>query len=75
MNKKMPVIFIGHGSPMNAILDNSYTEAICKSIENIPKPEAILVISAHWETDGTYITADDLNRFTIFMGFNRNYTI
>ncbi|MBU3128772.1 4,5-DOPA dioxygenase extradiol [Clostridium tagluense] len=59
MNKKMPVLFIGHGSPMNAILNNSYTEAICKSIENIPKPEAILVISAHWETDGTCITASD----------------
>ncbi len=59
MNKKMPVLFIGHGSPMNAILDNAYTEAISKSIENIPKPEAILVISAHWETEGTYITASD----------------
>lgn len=59
MNKKMPVLFIGHGSPMNAILNNSYTEAICKSIETIPKPEAILVISAHWETKGTYITAAD----------------
>lgn len=59
MNKKMPVLFIGHGSPMNAILDNAYTKAICKSIENIPKPEAILVISAHWETNGTYITASD----------------
>jgi len=59
MNKKMPVLFIGHGSPMNAILDNSYTQAICKSIDNIPKPEAILVISAHWETNGTYITSND----------------
>jgi len=59
MNKKMPVLFIGHGSPMNAILDNSYTEAIRKSTENIPKPDAILVISAHWETDGTFITAAD----------------
>jgi 4,5-DOPA dioxygenase extradiol len=59
MNKKMPVLFIGHGSPMNAILNNSYTKAICKSVENIPKPEAILVISAHWETNGTYISASD----------------
>lgn len=55
----MPVLFIGHGSPMNAILNNSYTEAIRKSVQNIPQPEAILVISAHWETDGTYITATD----------------
>ena len=59
MNIKMPVLFIGHGSPMNAILNNTYTEAICKSIENIPKPDAILVISAHWETNGTYITSND----------------
>ncbi|MBK5241066.1 4,5-DOPA dioxygenase extradiol [Clostridium sp.] len=59
MNKKMPVLFIGHGSPMNAILNNSYTEAICKSVENIPKPQAILVISAHWETEGTLITASN----------------
>ena len=57
MNIKMPVLFIGHGSPMNAILNNSYTKAICKSVENIPKPQAILVISAHWETKGTLITA------------------
>jgi len=59
MNIKMPVLFIGHGSPMNAILNNSYTKAICKSVENIPKPQAILVISAHWETEGTFITAAD----------------
>lgn len=59
MNKKMPVLFIGHGSPMNAILNNSYTEAIAKVAENIPRPEAILVISAHWETNGTFITASD----------------
>jgi len=59
MNKKMPVLFIGHGSPMNAVLNNEYTEAISKSTQNIPKPEAILVISAHWETNGTFITASD----------------
>ena len=55
----MPVLFIGHGSPMNAILNNSYTEAIAKAAENIPRPEAILVISAHFETNGTFITAAD----------------
>ncbi|MBU3113926.1 4,5-DOPA-extradiol-dioxygenase [Clostridium lacusfryxellense] len=59
MNEKMPVLFIGHGSPMNAVLSNEYTEAISKSTENIPRPEAILVISAHWETDGTFITSSD----------------
>lgn len=55
----MPVLFIGHGSPMNAILNNAYTQAISKSTENIPRPEAILVISAHWETEGTFITTSD----------------
>jgi len=59
MNKKMPVLFIGHGSPMNAILNNSYTDAIAKVTENIPRPEAILVISAHFETNGTFITSSD----------------
>ncbi|MBX4264263.1 4,5-DOPA dioxygenase extradiol [Clostridium estertheticum] len=59
MNKKMPVLFIGHGSPMNAVLNNEYTEAISKSTQNIPRPEAILVISAHWETEGTFITSSD----------------
>ena len=52
MSKKMPVLFIGHGSPMNAVLNNEYTEAIGQSTKNIPKPEAILVISAHWEKIG-----------------------
>jgi 4,5-DOPA dioxygenase extradiol len=70
MNKKMPVLFIGHGSPMNAILNNSYTEAICKSVENIPRPKAILVISAHWETEGTFITvADAPEQIYDFYGF------
>ena len=59
MNKKMPVLFIGHGSPMNAVLNNEYTEAIRKCTQNIPKPEAVLVISAHWETEGTFITSSD----------------
>ena len=59
MNKKLPVLFIAHGSPMNAILNSPHTEAISKLTENIPKPEAILVISAHWQTKGTFITASD----------------
>ena len=60
MNKKMPVLFIGHGSPMNAVLDNSFTQALIKSTETIPRPVAILVISAHWETYGTLITSSDI---------------
>ncbi len=52
----MPVLFIGHGSPMNIILNNDYTNSLVKAAKEIPKPRAILVISAHWLTDGTYVT-------------------
>lgn len=70
MKKKMPALFIAHGSPMNALANNSYTEAIRKAAENIPKPEAILVISAHWQTSGTFITASDTpNQIYDFYGF------
>ncbi len=54
---KMPVLFVGHGSPMNAIEDNEFTREWRLIGENIPKPAAILCISAHWETDGTLVTA------------------
>ena len=52
----MPALFIGHGSPLNIILDNDYTKSLVKTAKQIPKPRAILVISAHWLTDGTYVT-------------------
>lgn len=54
---RMPVLFVGHGSPMNAIEDNEFTEGWRSMIALIPKPKAILCISAHWETNGTFITA------------------
>jgi 4,5-DOPA dioxygenase extradiol len=54
---KMPVLFIGHGSPMNAIEENEFTIAWRAVAKTIPKPKAILCISAHWETNGTYVTA------------------
>ncbi len=53
----MPVLFMGHGSPMNAIESNSYTEGWKKLVKDIPTPKAILVISAHWETKGTKVLA------------------
>ncbi|MBK9283121.1 MAG: 4,5-DOPA dioxygenase extradiol [Sphingobacteriaceae bacterium] len=56
-NKKMPVLFIGHGSPMNAIEDNEFVKGWKKISDDIPTPTAILCISAHWETNGTLITA------------------
>lgn len=57
-SKRMPALFIGHGSPMNAIEDNDYTRNWVRIAQRIPKPEAILVISAHWFTDGSRITDD-----------------
>jgi 4,5-DOPA dioxygenase extradiol len=50
---KMPVLFIGHGSPMNAIDRNTFTERLAAL--GLPTPKAILVISAHWVTDGTKV--------------------
>ena len=52
----MPVIFIGHGSPMNAIETNQFTLSLQTLGKNIPQPEAILCISAHWLTEGTWVT-------------------
>lgn len=59
---KMPVLFIGHGSPMNAIEANQFTEGWEKIASEIPRPKAILSISAHWYTDGTRITDSDQPR-------------
>jgi 4,5-DOPA dioxygenase extradiol len=53
---KMPVLFIGHGSPENIILKNSFTRRLAELGRELPRPRIILVISAHWLTDGTYIT-------------------
>lgn len=55
--EKMPVLFIGHGSPMNAIEDNPYTREWKKLGQRLPRPEAILCISAHWLTEGVRVTA------------------
>ena len=55
---KMPVLFIGNGNPMNAIYDNSFTRALSKLGESLQKPNAILVISAHWQTRGTYVSTN-----------------
>jgi 4,5-DOPA dioxygenase extradiol len=53
----MPVLFLGHGSPMNAIEENEFVTGWINIGKTIPKPTAILCISAHWETRGTYVTA------------------
>ncbi len=54
---KMPVLFVGHGSPMNAIEENEFSEGWRRQGETLPKPSMILCVSAHWETDGTFVTA------------------
>jgi len=53
----MPSVFFGHGSPMNTLEHNRYTEAWHRLGESVPKPTAILAISAHWYTRGTAVTA------------------
>jgi 4,5-DOPA dioxygenase extradiol len=58
-DEKMPVLFIGHGSPMNGIEDNEFSQQWMKTAKEMPLPKAVLVISAHWLTTGTYITAMD----------------
>lgn len=55
--EKMPVLFIGHGSPMNAIEDNEFSKRWNQMGKEIPKPKAVVVISAHWLTKGTFVTA------------------
>jgi len=55
-SNRLPVAFIGHGSPMNIIADNDYTRDITDYARHIGKPSTIVVISAHWVTHGTYIT-------------------
>jgi 4,5-DOPA dioxygenase extradiol len=56
---KMPVLFLGHGSPMNAIEENEFVTGFRTIGKDIQKPNAILCISAHWETRGTFVTAMD----------------
>lgn len=53
----MPILFVGHGSPTNALENNEFTEGWHNVVSKIPKPQTILCISAHWETKGTMVTA------------------
>ncbi len=58
----MPILFIGHGSPMNGIENNVFSQQWVKTADGIKPPKAIVVISAHWLTNGTFITAMDKPR-------------
>jgi 4,5-DOPA dioxygenase extradiol len=54
---RMPVLFLGHGSPMNAIEENEFVQGFRELGQTVPRPAAVLCISAHWETRGTFVTA------------------
>ena len=56
-DRKMPVLFVGHGSPMNALEDNEFSRYWNTLGKELPIPQAVLCISAHWLTSGTFITA------------------
>lgn len=58
-SERMPVLFIGHGNPMNAIERNEFHRSWEELGRKLPKPEAVLCISAHWETRGVYVTASE----------------
>ena len=58
-DQKMPVLFVGHGSPMNALEDNEFSRAWAEAGRALPNPKVILCISAHWETAGTQVTGMD----------------
>lgn len=70
--QKMPVLFVGHGSPMNAIEHNAFTEALSGLGVRLPKPKAVCLVSAHWVTSGSHVLASAHPRTTHdFCGFPR----
>jgi 4,5-DOPA dioxygenase extradiol len=70
--ERMPALFVGHGNPLNAIVDNAFSQGWRDAASAIPRPKAVLCISAHWETRGSLVTAMPSPR-TIhdFSGFPR----
>ena len=70
--QKMPVVFVGHGSPMNAIEDNAFTQALSGLSGRLPKPKAVCVVSAHWVTAGAHVqTSAHPRTIHDFYGFPR----
>jgi 4,5-DOPA dioxygenase extradiol len=57
--ERMPVLFVGHGSPMNAIQDNAWSRGFAALGASLPTPSAILAVSAHWYVDGTLLTSNE----------------
>lgn len=69
-NPRMPALFLAHGNPMNAIADNDFTRSLARLATELPRPEAILVVSAHWLTRGTNVlTAEQPRTIHDFGGF------
>jgi 4,5-DOPA dioxygenase extradiol len=67
---RMPVLFIGHGSPMNVMLQNDFTGSLNELGATLPRPKAVLVVSAHWLTRGTFVTCEsDPKQIYDFYGF------
>ncbi len=58
-DEKMPTLFIGHGSPMNGIRENEFSKAWADVVKTMDVPSAVLVVSAHWLTQGSHVTAMD----------------
>src|SRR3712207_2667613 len=61
-NGLMPAVFVGHGNPMNAISSNAYTEGWERLAAALPRPRAILAVSAHWYLPGLRVSAQELPR-------------
>lgn len=72
LTQRMPVLFVGHGSPMNAIETNGFTKTWEDLGKRLPIPKAVLVVSAHWLTRGTHVTAMEApKKINDFGGFPR----
>ena len=59
MNTPMPVLFVGHGSPMNAIEDNAWSRGFRAVAALLPRPRVVLAVSAHWYVPGTFVTGNE----------------
>jgi 4,5-DOPA dioxygenase extradiol len=69
---RMPALFLGHGSPMNAIEDNAWRRGWASMAAALPRPRAILMVSAHWETEGVFLThAEAPETIHDFYGFSK----
>src|SRR5439155_18087413 len=69
---RMPALFVGHGSPMNAIEDNEFRRGWAAAARLLPKPASVLCVSAHWETAGVRVTASpEPETIHDFYGFPR----